>query len=183
MDKELLEKIQKADPTFNEAMFKSKVDNMFIMILSAIMQGNLDKVRHFLGEELEEKYDKQIEKLNKNNHKQMYDELNVKDTTIDGVTITEDKIVIDVTIISRYMDYIVDKDSFDFVSGINDRRIEKTNELTIEKKIQTKDIKAVRKCPGCGVSISVNTSGKCEYCGRIFNQEAYDYVITGIETY
>ena len=38
----------------------------------------------------------------------MYDELNVKNTTIDNITITEEKIVIDVTITSKYMDYIVD---------------------------------------------------------------------------
>ena len=175
--------ILKVDPSFNEAMFKTKVDNMFIMLLSSIMQGNLDKVRHFLGEELEEKYDKQIKELNDNNQKQMYDELNVKNTTINNITITEEKIIIDVTIISKYMDYIVDKDTFDYISGINDRRVEKTNHLIIEKKIQTKDIKSVRKCPGCGASISVNTSGKCEYCGSIFNQEAYDYVITSIETH
>ena len=53
--------------------------------------------------------------------------------------------------------------------------------MTLEKKKITKSDKLVKKCPGCGASISVNTSGKCEYCGTIFNLEDYDYVIVRID--
>ena len=78
------------------------------------------------------------------------------------------------------MDYIVDKTTLKYISGINTRRIKKINYLTFEKLRNTKRIESVRKCPGCGVSISVNTNGKCIYCGTIFNQKDYDFILTNI---
>ena len=55
------------------------------------------------------------------------------------------------------------------------------NYLTLEKTINSGYNSSARKCPGCGANISVNTSGKCEYCGSIFNIENYDWVLTSIE--
>ena len=57
----------------------------------------------------------------------MYDELNVKNTSIISRNIIDDKEVVEVEIISRYMDYIIDIDSGDLISGDDTRRIEKRN--------------------------------------------------------
>ena len=71
--------------------------------------------------------------------------------------------------------------NFNVVSGDNTRRVENINYLTLEKTINSGYNSSARKCPGCGANISVNTSGKCEYCGSIFNIENYDWVLTSIE--
>jgi len=164
----------------NEAMFKTKIDNIFVKVYTSIMKQNLEDVSHFIGEELEEELQTKINNLKNQNKRQMYDELNVKDTRILNRYIEEDKEVVEVELISRYMDYIIDIDTGDLLSGDDTRRIEKTNILRFEKKLDTKEIGIVRKCPGCGVSISVNTSGKCDYCGATFNQEDYDYILMSI---
>ena len=166
---------------FNEAMFKTKVDNIFVKLFTAIMKGNLQEVDHFIGDEVYHKYQEYIDKLDSKNERQMYDELNVKHTDIIKRDILENKEVIKVRIISRYMNYIISKSTGEFVRGDNTQRIEKKYNLTFEKKLDTKDIKIVRKCPGCGASISVNTSGKCDYCGTIYNLEDYDYILINIE--
>ncbi len=166
---------------FNEAMFKTKVDNIFVKLFTAIMKGNLQEVDHFISDSVYNKYEEYINKLDNNNERQMYDELNVKHTDIISRDILEDKEVVKVRIISRYMDYIISKSTGNFIRGDNTRRIEKEYILTFEKKLDTKDIKIVRKCPGCGASISVNTSGKCEYCGTIYNLEDYDYILVNID--
>ena len=166
---------------FNEAMFKTKVDNIFVKLFTAIMKGNLQEVDHFISDNVYNKYQEYINKLDSNDERQMYDELNVKHTDIISRDILEDKEVVKVRIISRYMDYIISKSTGDFIRGDNTRRIEKEYNLTFEKKLDTKDIKIVRKCPGCGASISVNTSGKCEYCGAIYNLEDYDYILVNID--
>ena len=75
------------------------------------------------------------------------------------------------------MDYVIDMNTGATIEGDDTRRIEKRNILVFEKKIDSKNIGIVRRCPGCGASMSVNTSGKCEYCGTIFNQEDYDYIL------
>ena len=168
---------------FNEAMFKTKVDNIFVKLFTSIMKGDLSDVDHFISNEVKNKYMTYINELKSRNERQMYDELNVKDTKILSRKELEDKEVIEVEIISRYMDYIIDIDTGETIKGDDTRRIEKRNILVFEKNNDTKDIKLVRKCPGCGASISVNTSGKCDYCGTIYNLEDYDYILTDIQTY
>ena len=165
---------------FNEAMFKTKVDNIFVKLYTCIMKGNLTDVRHFISEELYNNYINKINELISHNKRQMYDEINVKNTMIINRKILEDKEIIDVEIVSRYMDYIIDINTGDLISGDDTRRIERRNILRFEKKLNTKDFGIVRKCPGCGASINVNNTGECEYCDTIFNLDDYDYILVSI---
>lgn len=165
---------------FNEAMFKTMVDNIFVKLYTCIMKGDLTDVRHFISNELYNRFTSRINELFSYNQRQMYDEINVKNTNVLSRNITQDKEVVEVEIISRYMDYILNLDTGDLVSGDDTRRIEKRNILRFEKRLDTKDISLVRKCPGCGASIDVNHTGKCEYCDTIFNGEDYDYVLVEI---
>ena len=165
---------------FNEAMFKTKVDNIFVKLYTCIMKGDLTDVRHFISEELYNNHINKINELISHNKRQMYDEINVKNTMIINRKILEDKEIIDVEIVSRYMDYIIDINTGDLISGDDTRRIERRNILRFEKKLNTKDFGIVRKCPGCGASINVNNTGKCEYCDTIFNLDDYDYILVSI---
>ena len=165
---------------FNEAMFKTKVDNIFVKLYTCIMKGDLTDVRHFISEELYNNYINKINELISHNKRQMYDEINVKNTMIINRKTLEDKEIIDVEIVSRYMDYIIDINTGDLISGDDTRRIERRNILRFEKKLNTKDFGIVRKCPGCGASINVNNTGKCEYCDTIFNLDDYDYILVSI---
>ena len=165
---------------FNEAMFKTKVDNIFVKLYTCIMKGDLTDVRHFISEELYNNYINKINELISHNKRQMYDEINVKNTMIINRKILEDKEIIDVEIVSRYMDYIIDINTGDLISGDDTRRIERRNILRFEKKLNTKDFGIVCKCPGCGASININNTGKCEYCDTIFNLDDYDYILVSI---
>lgn len=165
---------------FNEAMFKTKVDNIFVKLYTCIMKGDLTDVRHFISNELYNNYMNKINELISHNKRQMYDEINVKNTMIINRKILEDKEIIDVEIVSRYMDYIIDINTGDLISGDDTRRIERRNILRFEKKLNTKDFGIVRKCPGCGASININNTGKCEYCDTIFNLDDYDYILVSI---
>lgn len=169
------------DKDFNEAMFKTKVDNVFVKLLTSVMLDELDNVKHFINDVVYNKYKEYINKLNSHNHRQMYDELNVKSTEIRNVEITDDKFIITVDVISRYMDYLVDKDNGNFVSGEKTKRIERNYILVFEKYRDTFKQKMARTCLGCGNNIDVNNSGKCSYCGRIYDLDKYDYILTGID--
>ncbi len=166
----------------NEAMFKTKVDNIFIQLYSAITLGNLEEVRHFLSTNLYEKIKKEIENLESNSVIQIYDEINVKDTKILRKEEKEDTFIVVVEIISRYMDYQIDKATGKIVSGTDERRVEKLNILTFEKKKNAISKGLIIRCPSCGASMNVNKDGKCDYCGSIFPQENYDFVLVSMET-
>ena len=162
---------------FNEAMFKTKVDNIFVKLYTAEMKQDLSDVIHFINDDVRDMFQNRIDENKRLNRRQMYDEINVKSTNIIDRCITDDKEIVEAQIISRYMDYVIDMNTGATIEGDDTRRIEKRNILVFEKKIDSKNIGIVRRCPGCGASMSVNTSGKCEYCGTIFNQEDYDYIL------
>ena len=178
----MLDELVKLDKDFNQGMFITKVNNIFIMLHSAIMMDDLDRVRHFISDDLEKRYENFLRNLNDNQERQMFDELNVKTTEIKDISVFSGKAVIKVDITSRYMDYIVDKNSGSFIRGNNSSRVEKINHLTLEKDLSAHYINILRKCPTCGASVDINKSGKCEYCGSIFNTEKHDWVLTNIET-
>lgn len=166
---------------FNEAMFKTKVDNIFVKLYTCIMKQDLSDVLHFISDDLEEYFNEIIEDLKRQNKRQIYDELNVRFTRIVDRQVIDNKEVVTVELTSRYMDYIIDMNTGDLISGNDTYRIEKVNTLVFEKSLDAKEIAIVRMCPGCGNSMSVNTSGVCDYCGAVFNQEDYDYVLTSIK--
>ena len=179
----MLDELIKLDSTFTESNFKSKVDNIFVMLHTSLMTDDLKKVDHFISDEVYNKFEKELQTLNSKGQRQMFDELNIVSTQIVNVEITNDKYVIKVKLVSKYLDYIIDKETGKFVSGNNNNRVERINNLTFEKNRDSKKQGNVRICPTCGNSMDINKSGFCEYCHNIYNQEKYDWVLTGIETY
>lgn len=172
-----IEELINKDNTFSESGFIAKVDNTFIMLLTAIMTDNMQRVEHKISKSLFDKYNSLVNDLNSKNQRQMYDELNVWSTEIESIGEVNDKFVIKVLLKSRYMDYIIDKETGNYVSGINDRRVEKENYLTFEKSISAKVEGAARKCPGCGANIDANNTGKCTYCGSTYDTSNYDWIL------
>lgn len=170
------------DSTFTESSFKTKVDNIFVMLHMALMTDNMKRVDHFISDNVYNEFNNRLSLLNSNNERQMFDELNVKSTDIINVEVKEDKFIITVKLISRYMDYIVDKTTGNFKRGNKESRIEKENILIFEKKRSTKVQGVVRFCPNCGHPMDVNKSGYCEYCHSTYNQEDYDWVLVDIKS-
>ena len=170
------------DPTLTESSFKTKVDNIFVMLHISLMTDNMKRVDHFISDNVYQEFNNRLTILNNDNERQMFDELNVKSTDIIKVEITDDKYIITVRLISRYMDYIIDKDTLVLKRGNNSSRVERENILVFEKKRNAKVQGVVRFCPNCGHPMDVNKSGYCEFCHSTYNQENYDWVLTSITT-
>lgn len=177
----MMNDILKYDPDFTEEKFKTFVDNVFIQIHLAVMTKEIENVKHFMSDEIYDKFKTRVDSLKERGLIQMYDETNVKSTSIIDARTEGDEIHIDINIVSRYMDYLMDEDG-NFVSGINDARIEKNNYMTFTKRIGASRLTSVSKCPGCGASVDVNSNGKCAYCDTIFNLEDKGWILTSLET-
>ena len=172
-----IKRLEELDPTFTESGFISKVDNTYIMILSSIMDGNMKPVQHKLSDKLYNKYYEKVKKLKENNEIQLYDELNVKSTSIISVEITDEQFIIKVSLISRYMDYTIDSTTKKYKYGNNDHRIEKKNHLVFIKSRSATDEGIVRKCSYCGAPVDVNKNGICIYCKKPYDTQAHDWVL------
>ena len=105
----MLDELIKYDSNFDEAGFKSYIDNIFVKLFTAVMTDSLDDVKHFLSSEVRETYQKKIDDLNHQNLIQMYDELNVKTSSISNVEITDNSFIITVSLTARYLDYLLRK--------------------------------------------------------------------------
>lgn len=176
----MFEELLKVDPEFSESMFKTKVDNTFIMLFTSVMMKEMDNVRHVVSDEVFNKYTDYVDDLIEKNETQMYDMLNVAETEITGVEITDEKIIIKVLLLSKAYDYVMDQNG-NIIRGQDQNRETRRNYMTFTKKIGFKGHGDVRKCPGCGASIDANLSGKCEYCDTIYNAVDYDYILDSIE--
>lgn len=181
ISKNILEKLVAEDKDFAEAKFRAKVDNMFIQTYTGVMKQDLSKVEHFLSKEMFEKYSKKVENLKSKNQLQIYDELNVSDTNIINIEELEDRFVIKVSLLTKYLDYILTKDTKKYVSGDRDLRVEKRVRITLSKIKNAKSMEEARKCDGCGANMDLNKTGVCEYCGTVFELKNYDWVIDNIE--
>lgn len=162
----------------SNAELESKFSNMFIMLLLGIQSNDLSDVKHYLSDEVYNKYSEVCKRHLDNNEMQLYDEMNVKEIRI-NLTEEDDYDIANVHIVSRYMDYIIDIDSGKKKSGVDDHRIELDHDLVFKRR---KGVSkgAVVKCPGCGANLDVNHSGKCDYCGAIYSAESYDFILTSI---
>ena len=164
----------------DDSILKSKFSNIFINLLYSIMINDITKVRHFLSDEVASEIEKIIERNKSNNEKQMYDELNVKDIMLTSRETTSTKEIINVTIISRYMDYIIDADTGEYKRGVKDYRVERSNYLTFERYLNAKDRPILFKCPNCGADMDINNSGRCNFCREVVDLSDYEYILTQI---
>ncbi len=174
----MLEELKRLEPEFSESMMLSKIDNIFILMLNAIMFRDMARIYSSLNEEMRKSMETRINFLKQNHEIQMFDELNVKHTVIRRVEILEDRYRMEVEVISRYMDYRLDENTRQVKAGDNTHRIEKNNLLVLEEKRNHKSLGLAIKCPNCGASINYNQSGVCEYCKAQMPKEDYDWIVT-----
>lgn len=176
----MIQEIQKYDKNFDEAMFLSKVDHIFIMVLNAIMDRDMSSVKHYLSNNIYERYNALVQMYLEDKKIRLFDEMNVKSTSIKGYNILEDSIQIEVSLISRFMDYFVDENG-EYLSGVNTHRIEKEYKIVLTKKKDAEELKEARRCPSCGNTLDINNTGVCPYCNNTIDMSDYDYIVTTME--
>lgn len=171
----------KIDKLFDETIFLENVNTMFKKLLSSITLNNIDQIKHYFNEEIYNKTKQIIDSNNNKNQLQIYELLNVKDSNINKFTEFDNYYEIEVLLNSRYIEYIIDKDTSKVISGNTESRINVDYLLTLTKSKNTKEIKNVFKCPGCGASVDIDETGICEYCDTSFDLSNYSWIITKIE--
>ncbi len=165
----------------NDVELKSKFSNIFIMLLTGLMENDMTGVSHYLSDELFNKYQEKCRKYKDNKELQCYDELNVGDIHIIDRYDDVDYNYIEVDILSRYMDYVIDSETLKYKRGINDHRVSINHHLLFRKKKSSSMRGELVKCPNCGASLDINYNGKCTYCGTVTSVEKFDYVLISID--
>ncbi len=176
----ILDNLVQEDKDFSEAAFKAKADNIFIQLYTAVMKQDLQRVKHFLSDDVYAKYEQKINEIKARNEIQIYDELNVSDTNIVNVVETDEEFKLYINLLTKYLDYVISKDTRAFLRGNKDVRTERRIDLVFTKPKRAKELKAARTCPSCGANLDLNKTGVCAYCGSVFKLKDYDWVLTEI---
>ena len=164
----------------NNELLKGKFSNIFIKLLVGIMSNDLKDVKHFLSDDLINRFQKMINDNLKNNELRCFDELNVKDIVIEKTSQDETYDYVYVSITSRYMDYYIDSNTSKYKRGIDDHRIEINHQLIFRKKREISTNNIAIRCSNCGANLDSNNSGYCKYCGKTNSAEDYDYILCEI---
>ena len=77
-----IDEIIQNDASFSIPGFIATADNTYMMLQTAIMIGNLSRIKTKISDNLLEKYQSIIDDFNNNGLRQMYDDLAVKKTEI-----------------------------------------------------------------------------------------------------
>ena len=92
--------------------------------------------------------------------------------------------ILTVLLKARIVDYVSDDRTGEVVKGSDTAEKFMTYEwpLIRRKGVQTKADAGVKTliCPNCGAPLSVNQSGKCEYCGNIVTSGDYNWVVSSM---
>ena len=153
----------------------SKISNMYIMLLYAITKEDIKRVRHYLSEELYDRYQRIVEDNIAANVKQRYDEMNVASVSIDN---NEGKLI-EAILVVKYIDYKIDRNTQRCVSGDNLTRKSHVVRLTIVNNKEKSN--QIYRCPNCGAGLNVNFTSVCNYCGTPLDNENSEYVIINID--
>ena len=96
------------------------------------------------------------------------------------VPLPSNEFKIEVSLLTKYLDYRVEKETKKFVSGDKEVRVEKFVKLIFTKVKNAKKLGVARACQGCGANLDLNFDGRCPYCGAIFNLQEYDWILEDI---
>ena len=169
------------DKTIDEGMFLTKLDNIFIMLYTALMFQDLTRVDHKVSQEVMDQYQPIIDACKPKNQRHMFAQLNVKSSKIDNVYNDEEgNIIVECTLVGRYLDYIMDLSNGEKISGDDKERVERVFKVVLKKSKDARLLSESRHCPNCGQPADLSNTGKCTSCGSIFNLDEYDYIMESI---
>lgn len=165
----------------NEAELLTKVNNIYVMLMMSLMDGKLDRVSHFISENLQNKEQTKIDEWNQKNEQPIFGELNVKESTVISTQTFDEYEEVKVLLIGRYLDYVLDKTTGNIKYGDTSNRVEYQYVFRLTKKKDVKKRGLVYHCPSCGASLDINNTGVCSYCGEVSSVQNYDWIVADIE--
>ncbi len=179
-----LAKLKEEDPEFSREAFLERVSNMYVQLQEAWEAKKWEPIRIMMTDALYNQFKRQLDEYIRNNQTNHVDRIAV--LSADMISYRQDEVndIIKVLLKTRIVDYVVNDADGSLVSGDRSREKFMIYEWTL---IRAKGVKTTHdqgvgqvNCPSCGAPMSINQSGKCEYCGSVLTSGQYDWIISAI---
>jgi predicted lipid-binding transport protein (Tim44 family) len=179
---EILTALTQRDPGFTEAGFLQRSNRAFIAIQDAWSNQDLDRVRHFISDGVNERFSIQIDMQKSEGTRNQMEDVRILESKIVSMTSDRNYDTIHVEIMAQARDTDVSLETGRVI------RINTTAPFTeywsfLRKPgVKTLTDKGLVEgfCPNCGAHMELSDTGRCENCDSIVTSGQYDWVLTEI---
>ena len=172
------------DPDFNEEAFREKLANLYVQMQNGWTAKDIEPLRPYFSDALYTQMERQLQAYKAGHRTNYVERIAVMNVSLKGFRQTPENDLITAVLQTRIVDYTLDDNTGNLISGNRTREKFMTYEwdLVRSKGKTTSATAGVKKifCPNCGAPLDVNSSARCEYCGSVIHADNYDWQLAAI---
>lgn len=180
-----IEELKRQDTDFSEEEFLEQVGNTYLQIQDAWEAKQWEPMRAVMTDAMFNQFNRQLQEYINNKQTNHVDRISVLGSEITRYAQDDVNDILTVLLRTRIVDYVTDDQTGELIRGSKSKELFMTYEYTFLRrkgvKTQKKEQVSTVNCPNCGAPLSINQSGKCEYCGSVVSHGEYNWVISNIK--
>jgi len=173
------------DPSFDANAMQEKISNLYVQMQNCWTDKNIESLRPYFTDALFTQMERQLNGLKNQGLTNYVDRIAVLGVNLRGFYRQGDKEHLIVELRTRIVDYTVQDSNNKLVSGDRNREKFMTYEWdmcrTAGSVTSKEGVMHSVSCPGCGAPLSINTTAKCPYCGRVVTLDEHDWALCAIK--
>lgn len=181
---ENLDQLLALDPHFSKDAFLSRASTIFITLQKAWQEKDWKSIRAFEGDSLYYQHEQQLNAFIEKGQTNKVEDIAILSTEIEDFHEDADNQYLNVLLIARYRDYVIEDASEKVVKGNPKTRYRMTYRMTFFRKksarTEAQTDARVTDCPNCGAPLSIEQNGVCSYCGSSISTGAYQWVLSAL---
>ena len=173
------------DPSFDANAMQEKISNLYVQMQNCWTDKNIESLRPYFTDAFFTQMERQLNGLKSRGLTNHVDRIAVLGVNLRGFYKRGGDEHLIVELRTRIVDYTVQDSDKKLVSGDRNREKFMTYEWDMcraEGSVTTREgaMQSV-SCPGCGAPLSINTTAKCPYCGRVVTLDEHDWALCAIK--
>lgn len=173
------------DPSFDANAMQEKISNLYVQMQNCWTDKNIESLRPYFTDAFFTQMERQLNGLKSRGLTNHVDRIAVLGVNLRGFYKQGGDEHLIVELRTRIVDYTVQDSDKKLVSGDRNREKFMTYEWDMcraEGSVTTKAgaMQSI-SCPGCGAPLSINTTAKCPYCGRVVTLDEHDWALCAIK--
>lgn len=173
------------DPSFDANAMQEKISNLYVQMQNCWTDKNIESLRPYFTDAFFTQMERQLNGLKSRGLTNHVDRIAVLGVNLRGFYKQGGDEHLIVELRTRIVDYTVQDSDKKLVSGDRNREKFMTYEWDMcraEGSVTTREgaMQSV-SCPGCGAPLSISTTAKCPYCGRVVTLDEHDWALCAIK--